>query len=524
MTGPFLPVLLVMAAYLLGAIPGVRLIERVWNQRLRSVGTGNIGAGNATRQLGLRAGVALAVLDGLKGLIPVVVGRALGQPDLVLALAGLAAVAGNNWPMVRSDRGGRGLATSVGVVVGFAPILMLWPLGWALIGWAIGGGLAGFVGWGLLPAFTMVVRPGTAALVVSLGLALEMIVRRAQGNAGFVATDALRRVLFDEDPRPTVDPRRWDFRGIGVGAVVLVVGAPLVYVLILETFDVTIVWTPLMVMLLLGAILTEFAAKWAFGELFREGTIRQGTPISRAAAFRAAMVATGVARLLPAGGAVTPAAMAWSVSNEARGTSGAGVRATVLNYGGLAAATGAGLVWVGVRYPAAASVALTPIGVGLGLLGLSLIAFGGKLGMLRSIVPKRFRERLESVFVDHGVTLRSWVLLTARVGLEAATLGFTLTAFDVRLRPSEVIAVFGISQLIGGLPGLPGGLGITEAGLLGALAVFGVPAATAATPIVVFRVISYWLPALGGAVAGGGRFVRRQRLEEAELEGVAEAY
>lgn len=512
----YLPILLVLASFLFGAIPVVRLVERIWRADLKTVGTGNIGAGNATRELGLIAGGTVAVLDGLKGLLPVLAARWLGQADMVLALCGLAAVLGNNWPVMRSDRGGRGLATSVGAIVGFSPLLIVWPAAWALLGWRIGGGLAGFVGWASLPVFGAVLEPKTASLVLAGGLAVAMLVRRAQGNAGLVAEHVRQRVVFDHDTRPNVAPTRIRLGSVGAAVVVFIV-APVAYVLVIEAFDVSIPLTPLVFGLITAACLTEFSAKWAFGELFREGTQQLGTPVSRAGAFRAAMVATGVARLLPAGGAVTPAAMSWTVASEAKGTSGAAVRATVLNYGGLATATGFGLVWVGVMYPVASSVALIPVGAGLGLLGLTLIGFGGKLGVLLPVVPKRFRTRLEPVLVDHSMTLRSCALLSARVLLEAGTLGFTLVAFDISLRPSQIIAVFGLSQLVGGLPGLPGGLGITEAGLVGSLTLFGVPAVAAASPVIVFRAVSYWLPALGGVVAGGGRFLR-----SAESDGVVE--
>jgi len=505
MSTAYLPLLLTLGAFLFGALPASRLVEALWRVQLREVGTGNVGAGNATRERGLGAGITLAVLDGLKGLLPVLGAKWLGVDQIVVAAAGMAAVVGNNWPIIRIDRGGRGLATSVGVVVGIAPILIVWPAIWSAIGWKIGGGPGGFIGWGLLPAFTFFVDPRAFLVVLTLGLAIAMIVRRAQGNAGYSTEGVVGRVLFDDDTRATAAPRR--FGGI-VLALIVLAAVPVIYLLLIDTFDVDVDWTPVMVGLLLTALGTEFAAKWAFGELFREGTMQVGTPVSRAGAFRAAMVATGVARLLPAGGAVTPAAMAWTVASEARGTSGAAVRATVLNYGGLSAATGFGLAWASAMHPAVSSLALTPIGLGLGVFGLALIGFGGKLGVLLSIVPERFRSRLEPILVDHSMTLRSWLLLTARVLLEAGTLGLTLIAFDLAIKPSQVLAAFGLSQLIGGLPGLPGGLGVTEAGLVGALAVFGVPAATAATPVIVFRVLSYWLPAVGGVIAGGGRFVR----------------
>lgn len=151
-------------------------------------------------------------------------------------------------------------------------------------------------------------------------------------------------------------------------------------------------------------------------------------------------------------------------------------------------------------------VALLLVIIGAALVGLSV-----RLRALIGLAPHRFRSRLDRVLVDHRLTGRSWLLLTGRVLMEASTLGLTLVAFGVSLKPSQTVAAFGLSQLVGGLPGTPGGLGTTEAGLLAALAYFGIPAAVGAAPVIAFRVVSYWLPAVGGVMAGGSGFMRHRR-------------
>jgi uncharacterized protein (TIRG00374 family) len=102
------------------------------------------------------------------------------------------------------------------------------------------------------------------------------------------------------------------------------------------------------------------------------------------------------------------------------------------------------------------------------------------------------------------------MFLSARALLEATTLGLTLVAFGITMAPSQVVAAFGVSQIVGGLPGTPGGLGVTEAGLLAALTLFGIPVAVAATPVLTFRVISFWLPAIGGLAVGGHSYLRKR--------------
>lgn len=195
-------VLLPVLAFLLGGIPFAFVVGKMSGVDLRRVGSGNIGAGNLTRQVGLGAGVTAAVLDGLKGLVPVLVGHRLGASPGVLAASGLAAVAGNNWSIYFKGRGGRGLATSVGVLVGIDAWLLLWPGLWAAAGWKLGGGIGGLMGWGLLPAYAVWLdRPGWVTATCA-GLAMMMVLRRLQGNPGRAPgwQAALHRLLQDKDP------------------------------------------------------------------------------------------------------------------------------------------------------------------------------------------------------------------------------------------------------------------------------------------------------------------------------------
>ena len=505
---------LILLAYTLGSLPAHRLVEHRWSVSLARSGTGNSGAGNAVRSAGLAAGATLAVLDGLKGALAVLVARWAGGGSGVQAMTGLAAVIGNNWPVWRLERGGRGLATSVGVVAAFEPALLLWPAIWSMAGWFVGGGLGGFVGWGGLPGYAAIVGASSSTLFLTGGLAGIALIRRAQGNAGFQWSGLGARVVFDRDPRPTSHPHRWlRAGGTAVWAFGLLVVAFPLYVWLAHNLARGLVLDGRVVLLLSMAALSEFAAKGAFGELFRDGVDARG--ISRREAFRAALVGTGVARIIPAGGAITPAAMAWSVRGSGRRVAGAALRAAVLNYGGLAFATGAALTWVAVRFsevPARRSALV--LGIVLIVVGVAVLGLSTRLRALRHLVPGRFRLRLDRVLVDHRLTRRAVLLLAARVLLEATTLGLTLVAFGIELSPSRVVSSFGVAQLVGGLPGTPGGLGVTELGLVGSLGYFGVSAARGAGPVLAFRLLSYWLPAIAGVVAGGASFLANRPATE----------
>lgn len=196
--------LLVAGAYLIGSIPFAQVLARLNGVDLRLVGTGNVGAGNLSRSVGKGWGIAAAVLDGLKGLIPVLVARQwMGLGLGASGMAGLAAVVGHNWSIFMKGRSGRGLAPAAGLLVGLDPFLAIWVGGWAVAGWKIGGGFAGFIGWGLLPLAALALgRPHTETIFLVF-LSIVLIGRRMQGNPDDLPglSNSVKRAIFDTDPR-----------------------------------------------------------------------------------------------------------------------------------------------------------------------------------------------------------------------------------------------------------------------------------------------------------------------------------
>lgn len=187
--------------YLLGAIPFAFLIGRVAGVDLRKVGTGNPGAGNLTRVVGVKAGIAAALLDGFKGLVPMLVLKSLDFGPAIISLTGLAIVIGHNWSVFMGGRSGRGLAPSSGVLLGVAPPLIVWPGGWAVAGWKFGGGLAGFIAWASLPVVAVLFQWSSAVVLACFGLAVLCVFRRMQGNPGRIPgfRAAVHRAIFDTD-------------------------------------------------------------------------------------------------------------------------------------------------------------------------------------------------------------------------------------------------------------------------------------------------------------------------------------
>ena len=110
----------ILLSYLVGAIPTGYLFGRLFNGiDIRQYGSGNIGATNVWRVLGKKIGTVTLVLDILKGLVAVtLIAHFFSATPFI---CGLAAILGHNFPVYLKFRGGKGVATSVGVVLGLAP-------------------------------------------------------------------------------------------------------------------------------------------------------------------------------------------------------------------------------------------------------------------------------------------------------------------------------------------------------------------------------------------------------------------
>ncbi len=124
------PVLIILFAYLIGSVPFGYLIVKLRGEGdVRRIGSGGTGATNVTRRAGKAAGVLTLALDALKGMLAVVVARWLLTPDFGVnwwvAAAALAAVTGHVFPIWLRFRGGKGVATGLGVFIYLAPLAVL---------------------------------------------------------------------------------------------------------------------------------------------------------------------------------------------------------------------------------------------------------------------------------------------------------------------------------------------------------------------------------------------------------------
>ncbi len=129
----FIPLILIAIAYLMGSIASAILVCKLFGlDDPRSGGSGNPGATNVMRLHGKKAAILTLAGDVLKGVIPVLLAKALGSSEITIALCGLAAFLGHLFPIFFSFKGGKGVATLIGVLFATHWLLgLVYVLSWS---------------------------------------------------------------------------------------------------------------------------------------------------------------------------------------------------------------------------------------------------------------------------------------------------------------------------------------------------------------------------------------------------------
>lgn len=187
--------LVFLASYLVGSLsPAYAFGRAMRGIDLRHVGSGNLGARNAGRELAPWVGVAVWVLDMAKGALPVLGARLLALPPEAAVAAGAVAVAGHNWPVYLGFRGGRGASTALGAAFALVPAemflgLTVWVVLSRLSRSLYLGGLVAFP----TAALASLARGRTGAVALSpLLVAVPLMVRHIP---------AVLRHIRDRNPR-----------------------------------------------------------------------------------------------------------------------------------------------------------------------------------------------------------------------------------------------------------------------------------------------------------------------------------
>ena len=175
--------IIIITAYLLGNISTPYIVaKRLAGVDIRTQGSGNAGSTNVLRTLGKKAGALTFIGDVLKGLIAVLIARLIAYgvnlDDTTCAyIAVVAVVLGHNYPVFLGFKGGKGVATSLGSMLGMNPLVALLCLGFFIIIVAITKyvSLGSILGIGLSPII-MMINHNTKGVLVTLFLAISVAI------------------------------------------------------------------------------------------------------------------------------------------------------------------------------------------------------------------------------------------------------------------------------------------------------------------------------------------------------------
>jgi glycerol-3-phosphate acyltransferase PlsY len=118
-------IILILFGYLLGSVPTGFILGSMAGVDVRKAGSGNVGATNVARVAGKRQGILTLIGDTAKGVVPVILALQMGANLTTTVMAGAAAFVGHLYPVFLKFRGGKGVATALGVFVALAPVAAL---------------------------------------------------------------------------------------------------------------------------------------------------------------------------------------------------------------------------------------------------------------------------------------------------------------------------------------------------------------------------------------------------------------
>ncbi|MDA1319944.1 MAG: glycerol-3-phosphate 1-O-acyltransferase PlsY [Proteobacteria bacterium] len=187
-----------LAAYLIGAIPFGLVIAKLFGLGdIRNIGSGNIGATNVLRTGNKIAAVLTLLLDSGKGLFVVMIARYLNGDGNVIAITGLLSIVGHCYPIWLGFRGGKGVATGLGVFLGFHPLVgamvcLVWLVTAFLFRFS---SLAAIISYTSAPIlFALISSPPLPVLtVITAGMIAALAIWRHRGN--------IKRLFSGTEPR-----------------------------------------------------------------------------------------------------------------------------------------------------------------------------------------------------------------------------------------------------------------------------------------------------------------------------------
>jgi acyl phosphate:glycerol-3-phosphate acyltransferase len=193
-------ILFAIAAYILGSIPFGKLIAaHVARIDITRRGSGNIGATNVAREIGMKWGIITLILDMLKGFVPMgafsLYASGTGTShEIALAAIGLCALLGHIFPLFLKFHGGKGVATALGVYLAISPLSVLFGLILFILVVAIWSfiSLGSIIGACAIPLFLILLGKPSSFITVSVIMALLVCWKHREN---------INRLLRGEEPK-----------------------------------------------------------------------------------------------------------------------------------------------------------------------------------------------------------------------------------------------------------------------------------------------------------------------------------
>jgi len=179
--------LLIICAFVMGSIPVGVIVAKTKGIDLKKIGSGNIGATNVLRSLGKGPAALTLFGDMLKGTLAVALGKYFGLGTFYQGLIGLSAILGHNFSLFLGFRGGKGVATSLGVFLLYSPqtALITFIIWIVVVLTTKYSSLGALISFGLLP-LTIILLDGKDKLPVAVLVTLFILIRH---------TDNIRRLI-----------------------------------------------------------------------------------------------------------------------------------------------------------------------------------------------------------------------------------------------------------------------------------------------------------------------------------------
>lgn len=172
-------IVLFVISFIIGSIPTGLLIAKTKEIDLRKVGSGNIGATNVLRAVGKEAAILTLIGDMAKGIAPVVMGKFFGFGIFDAGILGISAILGHNFSFFLKFKGGKGVATSLGVLLAFSPHVALLTITiWLLtVKRTRYSSLSALIAFGLLPLSIYILDYSKEKMIIAIAITVLIFIR-----------------------------------------------------------------------------------------------------------------------------------------------------------------------------------------------------------------------------------------------------------------------------------------------------------------------------------------------------------